>query len=490
MKNIAKILAAVMVLSLIVAVCSISPAALNSSDWEIVHHPTGNPANAVVETTPNNGIRLSHEGHYPSSNAGLLYTQPLNVKEGISLNVTVETNNGNSADTWYGICLMNRPVYFDVTNTDVDSGFGIVLLCRPADQFQWFTVSEAGFAQATTWSPSSDKEYYSDEGVTIDFDIKFEDGALNIYVDGEDVGYDFAEDLLPYLIDDQAYIGFSMSMTELELQSFVINYLNGQQPASEGEAITKAEGGETTADADDIDFENVDKFTLKDFTQPDSINGITTNDCKISFDEVEGALKVEVTGADPFFNIPMKKKMYFDGDKFYMIKMEYKTEFEGTSEFFYTTKEVPSMAYCNLQYDLEATGGEYKILEYDMQESENWTGEIRNFRVDPAAAGEEGQVFYYKSISFEVGEEPVTEPPTTTAATTTEAEPTTDAETDATTDAATEADGKTTDAVTDGGSSSAPATSNGVPFWVWIIIGAVCVVVIVVIIIAVSKKKK
>ena len=483
MKKFAALLAAVMVMSLIASVMAITPAALNSSDWEVVHAPTGTPANAVVETTPNNGIRLSHEGHYPSSNAGLLYTQPLNIKEGISLNVTVETSAEGSSDAWYGICLMNRPVYFDVTNTDVDAGFGIVLLCRPGDTFQWFTVSDTGFALATTFTPSSDKYYY-EEGVTVDFEIKFEDGALNIYVDGENVDYDFAEDLLPYLTDDQAFIGFSMSQTELEYQSFVINYLNGQQPASEGEAITKEQGGETTTTSDKIDFDSVDRFTLIDFTQPDSIKGITSNNCKVTYDETEGAVKVEVTGPDPFFNIPMKKNMYFDGDKFCIIKMEYKTDFEGLSEFFYTTKEVPSMQYCNLQYDLEATNGEYKILEYDMQESANWTGEVRNFRIDPAVEGEEGQVFYYKSVSFEIWEEEETVAPPTDKVTETEA---------TTTEATTTAPDATTTAADTKPAETKPvdnAQGGGVPVWVWIIIGVVAAAAIVAVIVIVTKKKK
>ena len=492
MKNIAKILAIVMVLSLIVAVFSIAPAALDSGDWEVVHAPTGTPANAVVETTAEKGIRLSHEGHYPSSNAGLLYTKPLSLTEGITLNVTVETDATGSSDAWFGICLMNRPVYFDVGNTNPEKGFGIVLLCRPGPTFQWMTIDDGGFALASNATGDDyveDKEYYG-ENVEIEFKAQIVDGELLVFVDGTSNGYDFS-DLLEYFDNNEAYIGFSMSQTELEYQSFVINSLNGQLPASEGDAITAPEGQgkDTSADTDAIDFDSVSNFTLIDFSQPESINGITSNDCKVTYDEVEGAIKVEVTGADPFFNIPMKKKMYFDGDKFCIIKMEYKTEFEGTSEFFYTTKEVPDMAYCNLQYDLEATEGEYKVLEYDMQESGNWTGQIRNFRIDPAAAGEEGQVFYYKSIRFEEWVEPETEAPTTTEATTTEAEPTTDAATEGDTDAATETEGKTTDAVTENNDNT-KTTGSSIPFWVWIIVGVACVAIVVVIIIVVSKKKK
>ena len=487
MKHIAKILAAVMVLSLIAAVCSISPAALDSGDWEVVHAPTGTPANAVVETTAEKGIRLSHEGHYPSSNAGLLYTKPLSLTEGITLNVTVETDATGSADAWYGIFLMNRPVYFDVGNSDPDKGFGIVLLCRPADTFQWMTIDDGGFGLASNATGSDyveDKDYYG-ENVEVEFKVQIVDGELLVFVDGTSNGYDFS-DLLPFFDNNEAYIGFSMSQTELEHQSFVINSLNGQLPASEGEAITAENGGEkeTAADTDKIDFDNVSSFTLIDFTKPESINGITSNDCKVTYDEVEQAIKVEVTGADPFFNIPMKKKMYFDGDKFCIVKMEYKTEFEGTGEFYFTTKEVPNMAYCNLQYDLEATGGEYKVFEGDMQESSSWAGEVRNFRVDPAAAGEEGQVFYYKSISFEEWVEPETQAPETKEETTAEPETEPATETEASTDAATDAETKGT---SDPGKTT---DKTGIPFWVWIIVGVVGVAAVVAVIVIVSKKKK
>lgn len=487
MKNTARFLAAIMVLSLIVAVFSISPAALNSGDWEVVHHPTGSPSNAVVSTTADGGIRLSHEGHYPSSNAGLLYTKPLSLVDGITLNVTVETDATGSSDAWYGIFLMNKPVYFDYSNSDPEKGFGIVVLVRPGGAFQWHVIDEAGFrmeSPATDADYDENKEYYG-ENVEVEFKVQIVDGELLTFVDNMSNGYDFS-DLLPFFENNEAYIGFSMSMTELEEQSFVINSLNGQKPASEGEAITAPEGQQTDAatETEGIDFDNVDKFTLIDFSDPESVKGITGNDCKVTYDEVEGALKVEVTGADPFFNIPMKKKMYFDGDKFSIIKMEYKTDYEGTSEFFYTTKDVPSMALCNLQYDIEPTEGEYKMLEYDMQESANWTGQIRNFRIDPAAAGEEGQVFYYKSVSFEVYEEPETQAPVTDAKTETEST-TTETATDAVTDAATTAaDTKPAD------TKPVEGNNGGVPVWVWVIIGVVAVAAIVAVVVIVSKKKK
>ena len=496
MKNIAKILAAVMVLSLVISMFTIAPAALSSADWEVVHHPTGTPANPLVETTANHGIRLYHEGHYPSTNAGLLYTQPLDLKEGIKLNVTVETDASGSSDAWYGFFLMNKPVYFDYSNRNPDEGAGIVLLVRPGDTFQYHVLNETQFGIVCTESGDmySDKAYYDEAGVTVDFEIKLTDKKeLLVYVDGEEVAYDFSEDVLAYFEDNKAYIGFSMSDTNLDPQSFVINYLNGEQPASEGAEITKDESVETkevTTDANTIDYDNVNSFTFIDFTNPDSVKRVSgANNCKVSFDEVDGALKVEVTGDDPYFVISMKKNQFFDGDKFCMIRMNYKTDSEGLSEFFYTTKDVPSMELCNLQYDLEATEGEYKDLEYDMQESANWAGQIRSFRIDPAVDPAEGQVFYYKSIGFEVWEDEETEPTNTTEAET-DAEPTTDAETvtEPATDAETDAQtGTDTKKPTTPDNPSKPA---GLPAWAWAIIGVCAAAIIAVVVVLIVKKNK
>ena len=488
MKKIAMLLAAVMIMGLFASLFAVAPAALDSADWEVVHHSSGTPANVVLEKTSDNGIRLAHEGHYPASNAGLLYTKPLNLKDGITLNVTVETNADGSTDAWYGFWLLSQPLYFDYANQN--GGKGIVLLCRPGGAHQWHVIDDNGFHMITTTYGDGDKEYYADGGVTVTYEIKNIDGVLAVSVDGEPVEEDAFSGLLKFFENDEAYIGFSMSQTELEYQSFVLNSLNGEAPASTGDAIPMEQGGtnttaETTADPNVPNWEDPElkSFTLIDFTNPDSITGLNGNDCKWSFDEVEGALKIEVTGPDPFINIPMKKAWYFDGDDFCIVKMDYKTDFEGEGSFYYTTKDVPSMELCSLQIDIEATGNEYKTFECDMQESSNWTGQIRNFRLDPAAAGEAGQVFYLKNIRFEKYEEEETKAPTTTEATTT-AEVTTGADT------TTEPTTTTKEAETTKDNGGTSKTTNGVPVWVWIIIGVVAAAAIVAVIVVVTKKKQ
>ena len=487
MKNISRILVAVMIISMIVSVLAVSPAALDSGDWEVVHHESGTPASVNLEKTVDNGIRLSHEGHYPASNAGLLYTKPLSLKDGITLTVTVETNAEDSGDAWYGFWLLNKPLYFDYANKN--GGHGIVLLCRPGGNHQWHIIDESGFRMLTSTYPTADKEYYDDAGVTITYEIKDIDGVLAVSVDGEPIEDDIYSDLLPDFENGEAYIGFSMSQTELEYQSFVVNSLNGEAPATTGDAIPMEHGSttqpaDTTADPNVPHWEDPDlkSFTLIDFTNPENVVNLTGNDCKLSFDEAEAALKIEVTGPDPFVNIPMKKAWYFEGDDFCIVKMEYKTDFEGEGSFYYTTKDVPSMALCSLMIDIEATEGEYKILEYDMQESSNWTGQIRNFRFDPAAAGEEGQVFYVKNINFEKWEEPETDP----SQNTTKAPETDPVTTEPTTDPGTTADAGSKAPETTGGASE----KGGKTGLILGIVGGVVAVAAVVCGIVIAKKKK
>ncbi len=491
MKKFTALLAAVMVISLFVSALTVAPAALDSGDWEIVNHSSGTPANVKIEKTAANGIRLSHEGHYPASNAGLLYKNPLNLKDGITLNVTIETSAEGSGDAWYGFWLLNKPLYFDYSNKN--GGKGLVLLCRPGGAHQWHVIDDSGFHMLSTDYGADDKDYY-EAGVTVEYEIKNIDGALAVVVDGALVEEEKLNDILKFFENDEAYIGFSMSQTELEYQSFVINSLNGEAPASTGDAIPMESGSsttpETTVDPNAPDWNDPDlkSFTLIDFTKPEVVGSLTSNDCKLSYDEVEGALKVEVTGPDPYVNIPMKKAWYFDGDTFCIVKMDYKTDYEGEGTFYYTTKEVPSMEICSLQIDIEATEGAYKTFEMDMQESSYWTGEIRNFRIDPAAQGEEGQVFYFKNINFEVWEDdnpqPETKPETTDAKT----EADTDAQTEATTEAKTDA---ATKAPETNGSKENPSNENkGVPVFVWVIIGVVAAAAIAAVIVIVTKKKK
>lgn len=487
MKHISKILAAVMIVSMIMTVLAVSPAALDSGDWQLVHHSSGNPENPVISTTDDGGIRLSHSGHYPSTNAGLLYSKPLNIMDGVSINVTVETDNSISTDVWYGTFLMNRPVYFDAMGgvKSEEDGFGIVLLARP-NEFQWMYVDTGGFVRRTGVSVANmeaGKEYYG-EGVNLTIDYKVEDGALHVYVDNVMVDYDFSS-LLASLENDQVYVGFSMSQTEGEFQSFVINTLNGEKAASEGERLVPGEPAETTTDPNAIDFDNVDEFVLADFTNPDLIKAITptAHDCKLSLDETEGALKVEVTGSDPYFSIPMKKAMFFEGDKFTVAKLEYKTDVEAfTGEFFFTTKEVPSMELCNIQYDLDSTKGEWAVLEQDMDEHTNWLGEVRSFRIDPMANGEEGSVFYYKKLTLSVYVEPETDPSQNTTKT-----PDTEPAATDTESAGTDKAPDTTKAV-DSGKVEEKGKSNvgliiGIVAGVVVIAGAVCGIIL-------SKKKK
>lgn len=481
MKHIARLLAVLMVAGLFAAAFAVTPAALSSEDWVMVNHPSGSPANAQISTTSDGGIRLAHEGHYPSSNAGLMYSKPVDLKDGVSLNVTVETDNSASSDVWYGIMFLDKAVYFDAMtggNSDEDA-HGIIALTRPGS-FAWWTFP--GFNNVATTSFSdmdTDKEYYG-EGINTTYELKEEDGSLFIYVDDYKIDFDF-KDSLPYFAEG-VYVGFSMSMTELEYQSFVINYLNGEKPASEGPEMTADGPGSTPATEEPFIPEGAKSFVLCDFTDPEYVGSLTGNDCKISFDETENAMKVEITGSDPYVNIPMKKNMFFDGYDYTVARLTYKTDVDCIGEFYFTTKEVPSMALCNVTYGVDATNGEWSEIVQDMDDSANWMGEVRSFRIDPNQAGEEGEVFYYKTLSMEIYEEPETEPkPVTTSADT---EP----DTTAADNGEATADNPGKDVTTDNGGST--PSKGGVPAWVWIVVGVVAVAAIAAVIAIVAKKKK
>lgn len=483
MKNISRLLAAIMIVSLFVSAFATAPAALSSEDWIIVNHPSGTPNNAQISTTEDGGIRLSHEGHYPASNAGLMYNKPLDLKNGISMNVTVETDNSASSDVWYGVMFLDKPVYFDAMtggNSDADA-HGIIALTRPGS-FSWWTFPGFSNVKTVPFTDLGDKEYYG-EGVNMTYDLKLEDGSLFVYVDDNKVDYDF-KDVLGYF-DEGVYAGFSMSMTELEYQSFVINYLNGEKPASEGPAMT-AVGGETKPVVEEGQNipEGAKSFVLADFTDPEYVASLTGNDCKISFDEAENAMKVEVTGGDPYVNIPVTKGWYFDGIDYTVARLAYKTDVDCIGEFYFTTKEVPSMALCNVTYPVDATNGEWSEIIQDMDDSSNWLGQVRSFRIDPNQGGSEGEVFYYKTLTIEVYEEEETTARDTTKADESKEDDTTGNTADNTENTADP--GK--DVTTNTGSETGKKSNTGLI--IGIIAGVVVVAAAVAGVVIAGKKKK
>ena len=268
--------------------------------------------------------------------------------------------------------------------------------------------------------------------------------------------------------------------------------LNITRDAKETEKMEKQHVEETTTEATTTESQNPEDpaggFVVIDMTDPAVVAKLKgDNNCTITYDEVNGCAKVEVTGDDPYFTIPMKKDQRFDGDKYQIIVLTYKTEVEDTTgEIFFTSKASSALASNHTTYFMEAAE-DFTELEIDMRDDDNgtWEGEIRSIRIDPSTDGSDDQVFYFKSVVVREAPEEETEPETEKAP-----------ETDKTTEAT-----QTTEAVTDKTpeTTKAPTTTNNnnnqggganVGLIIGIICGAVVVIAVVVFIILKAVKKK
>ncbi len=231
-----------------------------------------------------------------------------------------------------------------------------------------------------------------------------------------------------------------------------------------------------------------DRIVIADFTDPAVVSKLGGgNNVDLEYDEAEGCLKVTCVGADPFFSLTMKKDQWYDGDKYPILVLVYKTEVEDTrGEIFFTTKEAREIAANHIDYEMESAE-DFAECEIDMtmDDQGNWGGQVRSLRIDPATSDEEDIVYYLKTV-YAKEEEPVE----TTEALTTEAE-TKDNETETTTTEAetTKAeDTKKTPATTTSGTPSKGGPNVGLI--IGIIAGVVVVIAAVVVIILKVKKKK
>lgn len=158
--------------------------------------------------------------------------------------------------------------------------------------------------------------------------------------------------------------------------------------------------------------EDGEPYTLFDFSDPDVVSKITgDNDCTVIYDEELQCMKVTVTedgqsdGCDPYFSLPMSKAYYFDAGDYPIITLRYMTDCYCLGEIYYTTKINRNIGMNHITYDVEDTS-EWSDLKIDMREDDagNWEGEVRTIRIDLDSDGEEGDVFYIKSLSVMAGE--------------------------------------------------------------------------------------
>ena len=244
---------------------------------------------------------------------------------------------------------------------------------------------------------------------------------------------------------------------------------------------TETQGEETQPVAED------GKKVIVDFTDPATITKLGNgNNVSFEYDEVNGCLKITVTGEDPYFSLPMKKDDRFDGDKYNLLVLTYKTDVEDvTGEIFFTAKGATDLAANHIQYFMDPAE-DFTDLEIDMTEDDNgnWGGEIRSLRLDPSITGDE-QVFYIKTVSVKEGEKiEETETEKVTEAETTAAAPTTDKEEETT---------KAPETTKTPATTTNNNTQSGGPnvgLIIGIICGAVAVIAIVIFIILKAKKKK
>ena len=242
------------------------------------------------------------------------------------------------------------------------------------------------------------------------------------------------------------------------------------------------------------------KILIADFTDPETVKKTlgTGNDCNLEFDEENGCLKVTVTGPDPFFKLPMNMRTYFDGEKYTVITLNYKTEEFAQAEIFYTTNSSRDIARNHIFFDLEDTE-DFADLDVDMlfDDYGNWQEQIRSIRIDPSHNGVEDTVFYFRYVYAQTenaGEQSDTsaEPSTDDSQTEPDTEPDTEPEqTDTQTEAA--ADGTTVtsaEEAKDTADDSTKSSGLGTPAIIGIAAGAVALVAAAVSAVLVVKKKK
>ena len=252
-------------------------------------------------------------------------------------------------------------------------------------------------------------------------------------------------------------------------------------------------GAAEVTEREHIDYNIGDVITVVDFSDPEMFNKMIKAEpqrCTLEMDD-SGAVKITVTGADPYFYIPIDETNSFDGDKFTTLIFNYRTEgeiAEDVAEIFFSTKYSEVYFTDNhLTFFLEEAK-EFTDLEVDMLENDNdtWHNEIRMLRIDPCGnADGTGQVYYLRSVKARY------EDPDKATETVTEKDPETDPGTTAAED--TGATGAATDDVTTGkdpvtGSDAKPG--NGSKAGVIVGIAAAVVVVAGVCTVLILKKKK
>ena len=241
-----------------------------------------------------------------------------------------------------------------------------------------------------------------------------------------------------------------------------------------------------------VEYKPGDVITVADFSDPATCQKALAMDyrnCNLEMDE-SGALKVTVTGADPYFYIPIDRTNSFSGEIFSTLIFTYKT---GTLEddfgqiYFSTTYQQVYWTDCVADADFSESK-EFRDYEINMKSdnyNDNWQNDIIMLRIDVCENQNElgqGQEYWFKSVKARYDDQSaVTEAPTeapTKAIEETHADP-------ANTDAPKENGTKAVDTKP----AAEPEKSNA-GWIIGIICGVAGVAAIVAVVMIVLKKKK
>ncbi len=292
------------------------------------------------------------------------------------------------------------------------------------------------------------RDLVSNSTLTVTFDI--DEPICKIYIDGELVSSSVPVEIN---IADTLFFGHEnpkrswsgdvysfrfydrvLSVEEIKHNSMVDDdkYRSGKPYTPE---VVDTGAAEVT-EREHIDYNIGDVITVVDFSDPEMFNKMIKAEpqrCTLEMDD-SGAVKVTVTGAQPYFYVPIDETNSFDGDKFTTLIFNYKTGggFEDNiADIYFSTKYSEVYFTDNhISFDIDAAD-DFTDLEVNMRDDDNdtWHHEIRMIRVDFASyAAEPGQELYIRSLKARYDDpnittDAVTEPePETTEATVTDKE--------------------------------------------------------------------
>ena len=241
-----------------------------------------------------------------------------------------------------------------------------------------------------------------------------------------------------------------------------------------------------------VNYNPGDVITVADFSDIAVCNkaiAYDNRDVLVEADE-SGALKVTVTGPDPYFYIPIDRTTSFSGDIFSTLIFTYKTGAleEDFGEIYFSTT-YQQVYFTDNVADLElAESAEYTDCEINMlkeNRNDTWQNDIIMLRIDPcdnSLRDADGQEYWFKSVKarYDEPEAATTEAPT---------EPATEAPTEAAQPADTEAPKPAETKTPETKPADEPAKSN-TGLIIGIIAGVVCAAAIVAVIVIFAKKKK